>query len=205
MQHLQPHRVSTIAAVTAAAMLVFNGIASAQIPSAGLVVNEGAEVQVTSAPIRTAQRYRAAQWLLDVLPDKAPNRDDEFIYGDDTAFLSIFWMSYSPIVMLILWFIGDWLMRWFRKLRIFFHSRSQDIFKLKLEQVPTWASLVALRAALASTRGACPASRRIPASMATDSAVLLSRMNWDTAISAVTTVCRTVRPQRLPLVGWLDD
>jgi len=41
--------------------------------------------------------------------------------------LSIFWMSYSPIVMLILWLIGDWLMRWFRKLRILFHFRSQHV------------------------------------------------------------------------------
>ena len=133
MQHLQPHRASTIAAVTAAAMLVFTGLASAQAQSAGRVVNEGTEVQVTSAPIRTSQRYRAAQWLLDMLPDKAPNRDDELIYGDDTVFLSIFWMSYSPIVMLILWLIGDWLMRWFRKLRIFFHFRSQHMFELNLE------------------------------------------------------------------------
>jgi hypothetical protein len=124
MQHLQPHRASTIAAVTAAAMLVFTGLASAQAQSAGRVVNEGTEVQVTS---RTSQRYRAAQWLLDMLPDKAPNRDDELIYGDDTVFLSIFWMSYSPIVMLILWLIGDRLMRWFRKLRIFFHFRSQHV------------------------------------------------------------------------------
>jgi hypothetical protein len=79
MQHLQPHRASTIAAVTAAAMLAFTGLASAQAQSAGRVVNEGTEVQVTSAPIRTSQRYRAAQWLLDMLPDKAPNRDDELI------------------------------------------------------------------------------------------------------------------------------
>ena len=83
-------------------------------------------MQVTSAPIRTAQRYRAAQWLLDMLPDKAPNTgNDEFIYGDDMVFLSIFWMSYIPIVMVILWLIGDWLMRRFRKFRASFHLLSQ--------------------------------------------------------------------------------
>ena len=115
MQHLQVYRASTIASVTAAAMLVFTGLASAQAQSAERVVNGGTEVQVTSAPIRTDQRYRAAQWLLDMLPDKAPNTgDDEFIYGDDMVFLSIFWTSYIPIVTLILWLIGDWLMRRFR-------------------------------------------------------------------------------------------
>ena len=80
-------------------------------------------MQVTSAPIHTVQRYQAARWLLDVLPDKAPNTgDDEFIYGDDMVFLSIFWMSYIPIVMVILWLIGDWLVRCFRKLRVSFSS-----------------------------------------------------------------------------------
>ena len=134
MQQLQAYRASTIAAVTAAAMLVFTGLASAQAQSAERAVNGDTEVQVTSAPIRTAQRYRAAQWLLDMLPDKAPNTGDhEFIYGDDMVFLSIFWMSYIPIVMVILWLIGDWLMRRFRKLRMFFHSRSQHMFELKLE------------------------------------------------------------------------
>jgi hypothetical protein len=134
MQQLQAYRASTIAAVTAAAMLVFTGLASAQAQSAERAVNGDTEVQVTSAPIRTAQRYRAAQWLLDMLPDKAPKTGDhEFIYGDDMVFLSIFWMSYIPIVMVILWLIGDWLMRRFRKLRMFFHSRSQQMFELKLE------------------------------------------------------------------------
>jgi len=121
MEQLQAYRASTIAAVTAAAMLVLTGLASAQAKSTERAVDGDTEVQVTSAPIRTAQRYRAAQWLLDILPDKAPNTgDDEFIYGDDMVFLSVFWMSYIPIVMLILWLIGDWLMRQFRKMRMFF-------------------------------------------------------------------------------------
>ena len=134
MQQLQAYRASTIAAVTAATMLVVTGLASAQAQSAERAVNGDTEVQVTSAPIRTAQRYRAAQLLLDMLPDKAPNTGGhEFIYADDMVFLSIFWMSYIPIVMVILWLIGDWLMRRFRKLRMFFHSRSQHMFELKLE------------------------------------------------------------------------
>jgi hypothetical protein len=199
MQHLQPHRVSTIAAVTAAAMLVFNGIASAQIPSAGLVVNEGAEVQVTSAPIRTAQRYRAAQWLLDVLPDKAPNRDDEFIYGDDTAFLSIFWMSYSPIVMLILWFIGDWLMRWFRNCAYFFILHPKTYFQAETRAAAHMGVVGGSQGSLGVHPMGIATDRGLDDH---DSAVLLSRMNWDTAISAVTTVCRhctttTIAPGRL--------
>ena len=135
MQQLQAYRASTIAAVTAAAMLVFTGLASAQAQSAERVVNGDTEVQVTSAPIRTDQRYRAAQWLLDMLPDKAPNTgDDEFIYGDDMVFLSIFWTSYIPIVMVILWLIGDWLMRRFRKLRhVFSFLIPTTPFELKLE------------------------------------------------------------------------
>jgi len=121
MQQLQAYRASIITTIAAAVILVSTGLASAQAQSAERVVNGGTEVQITSAPIRTVQRYRAAQWLLDILPDKAPNTgDDEFIYGDDMVFLSVFWMSYIPIVMLILWLIGDWLMRQFRKMRMFF-------------------------------------------------------------------------------------
>ena len=47
-----------------------------------------------------------------------------------------------------------------------------------------------------------PAPRWIAASMTTDSATLISRMNWDTTIFAVSTVCRhctttTIAPGRL--------
>ena len=51
-------------------------------------------------------------------------------------------------------------------------------------------------------RWACPAPRWIAASMTTNSATLISRMNWDTTIFAVSTVCRrctttTIAPGRL--------
>jgi hypothetical protein len=123
MQQLQAYRASIKTALAAAAILAFAGLASAQAQSAERVVNGGTEVQVTSAPIPSVHRYRAIHWLLDVLPDKAPNTgDDEFVYGDDMVFLSIFWMSYVPIVILVLWVIGDWLMGRFRKLRASFST-----------------------------------------------------------------------------------
>ena len=116
MQQLQAYRGSIITMV-AAAILMFGYLASAQAQSAERFANGGTEVQIASAPIPTTHRYRAAQWLLDMLPEEAPNTgNDEFVYGDDMIFLSIFWMSYIPIVMFILWLIGDWLMRRFRKL-----------------------------------------------------------------------------------------
>ena len=121
MQHLQAYRASIICTMTAAVILVFAGLASAQARSPERLVDGSAEVQITSAPISTVHRYRAAQWLLDMLPDPAPNAEnDEFVDGDDTIFLSIFWITYIPIVMLILWLIGDWLIRQFRELRFFF-------------------------------------------------------------------------------------
>ena len=55
--------------------------------------------------------------------------NDEFVYGDDMIFFSIFWMSYVPIVMLILWLIGDWLIRRLRKLLASFHPLTQLTFK----------------------------------------------------------------------------
>jgi len=61
MQQLQAYRASIITAMAAAAILMFAGLASAQAQSAERVVNGGAEVQVTSAPIPTIHRYRAAQ------------------------------------------------------------------------------------------------------------------------------------------------
>ncbi len=123
MQQLQAYRASIITAMAAAAILMFAGLASAQAQSAERVVNGGAEVQVTSAPIPTIHRYRAAQWLLDMLPEEAPNTgNDEFVYGDDMIFLSIFWMSYIPIVMVFLWLIGVWLMGRLRKLSASFSS-----------------------------------------------------------------------------------
>ena len=101
MQQLQAYRASIITAMAAAAILMFACLASAQAQSV----------------------ERVAQWLLDMLPEEAPNTgNDEFVYGDDMIFLSIFWMSYIPIVMVILWLIGDWLMRRFRKLRASFSS-----------------------------------------------------------------------------------
>ena len=83
-------------------------------------------MQATSLPFPNVHRYRAAQWLVDLLPEEAPNTgNDEFVYGDDMAFLSIFWMSYIPIVVLIIWLTVDWLMRRFRKFRASFHLLSQ--------------------------------------------------------------------------------
>jgi hypothetical protein len=106
---------------------LFACLASAQAQSSDRLVNGGIEVQATSPPIHTIQRYRAAQWLLDMLSDKAPNTgDDEFLYGDDMVFLSIFWMSYIPFVMLLLWLVGDWLVRRVRKLRMFFSIHHPD-------------------------------------------------------------------------------
>jgi hypothetical protein len=123
MQQPQAYRVSIITAMAAAAILMFACLASAQAQSVERVANGGTEVQIASAPIPTIRRYRAAQWLLDMLPEEAPNTgNDEFVYGDDMIFLSIFWMSYIPIVMVILWLIGDWLMRRFRKLSASFSS-----------------------------------------------------------------------------------
>jgi hypothetical protein len=123
MQQFPAYRASIITAMAAAAILMFAGLASAQAQSAERVVNGGTEVRVTSAPIPTIHRYRAAQWLLDMLPEEAPNtRNDEFVYDGDMIFLSIFWVSYIPIVMVLLWLIGDWLMRRFRKLRASFSS-----------------------------------------------------------------------------------
>jgi len=122
-------------AIAASAILMFAGLASAQAQSAERAVDGGTEVQITSAPIPTAHRYRAAQWLLDMLPDEAPNAaNDEFIYGDNMIFLSIFWITYIPIVIVILWFIGDWLMRQFRKLRAYFSSftSTHDQAKLRI-------------------------------------------------------------------------
>jgi hypothetical protein len=123
MQQLQAHRASIIVAVAAAIILVSTGLASAQASSAERLVNEGTAGQVTSAPVPSVHRYRAAQWLLDMVPDRAPNAaNDEFIYGDDMIFFSIFWSAYIPIALGILLLIGDWLMRRFRKLRASFAS-----------------------------------------------------------------------------------
>ena len=123
MQQPQAYRASIITAMAAAAILMFACLASAQAQSVERVANGGIEVQIASAPIPSIHRYRAAQWLLDMLPEEAPNTgNDEFVYGDDMIFLSIFWMSYIPIVMVILWLIGDWLMRRFRKLSASFSS-----------------------------------------------------------------------------------
>lgn len=123
MQQRQAHRASIITAMVAAAILTFAGLAPAQAQSAERVVNGGTEVQATSLPVPNVHRYRAAQWLVDLLPEEAPNTgNDEFVYGDDMAFLSIFWMSYIPIVVLIIWLTVDWLMRRFRKFRRVFPS-----------------------------------------------------------------------------------
>ena len=73
MQHLQAYRASIICTMAAAAILVFAGLASAQARSAEGLVDGGAEVQMPSAPIAAVHRYRAAQWLLDMLPEPAPN------------------------------------------------------------------------------------------------------------------------------------
>jgi hypothetical protein len=123
MQKHQACRVPVIVAVTAAIVVGYAGLASAQVRSAEGIINGGAETQATSVPIHTVPHYRGTERLLDTLPDKAPNTgDDAFIYGDETAFLSIFWMSYIPIVMVILWLIGDWVRGRFRKLRTSFQS-----------------------------------------------------------------------------------
>lgn len=117
MQQLQAHRASIITAMVAAAILTFAGLAPAPAQAAERVVNGGTEAQAASLPVPSAHRYRAAQWLLDLFPEAAPNTgDDEFADGDDMIFLSIFWMSYIPIVIVILWLIGDWLTQRFRKL-----------------------------------------------------------------------------------------
>ena len=103
--------------MAAAAIVVFAGLASAQALSAEGVVNGGAELQMPYAPIASVHRYRAAQWLFDMLPEVAPNAEnDEFVDGDATIFLSIFWITYVPVVMLILWLIGEWLIRRLREL-----------------------------------------------------------------------------------------
>jgi hypothetical protein len=58
-----------------------------------------------------------------MLPEEAPNAEnDEFVAGDATIFLSIFWITYVPMVMLILWLIGEWLIRRFHKLLSSFSS-----------------------------------------------------------------------------------
>lgn len=124
MQHLQARRVPMILVMTAAIILGSAGLVSAQAPSPERVVR-GTELQVTTPPVHTVQRDRVAQRLFDMSPDKAPStRDDAFIYDDDTAFLSIFWMSYVPFVMVIFWLIGDWAVRRFRKLPASFSSFS---------------------------------------------------------------------------------
>jgi hypothetical protein len=129
MQQFQARRAPMIVVMTAAIIVASAGLASAQAPSAERVANGGTELQVATSPVHTVRSYRAAQRLLDMLPDKAPNTgDDAFIYDDDTAFLSIFWMSYVPFVMVILWLIGDWVVRRFRKLPAsfsLFHPLSQ--------------------------------------------------------------------------------
>ena len=123
MQHLQAYRASIICTMTAAAILVFAGLASAQARSPEGLVDGSAEVQKPSAPVAAAHRYRAAQWLLDTLPEPAPNAEnDEFADGDATIFLSIFWITYVPMAMLILWLIGEWLIRRLRKLLAPFSS-----------------------------------------------------------------------------------
>ena len=123
MQHLQAYRASIICTMTAAAILVFAGLASAQARSAEDLVDGGAEVQMPSASIAAVHRYRAAQWLLDMLPEPAPNAEnDEFVDGDATIFLSIFWITYVPMAMLILSLIGEWLIRRLRKLLASFSS-----------------------------------------------------------------------------------
>jgi hypothetical protein len=123
MHHLQAYRASIIGTIAAAAILLFAGLTSVQAQSAEGLVNGGAEVQMPSAPIPTVHRYRAAQWLLDMLPEEAPNAEnDEFVDGDDTIFLSIFWITYAPMVLLVLWLIGEWLIGCLRKLLASFSS-----------------------------------------------------------------------------------
>jgi hypothetical protein len=123
MQHLQAYRASIIGATAAAAILLFAGLTSAQARSAEGLVNGGMEVQMPSAPIPTVHRYRAAQWLLDMLPEEAPNAEnDEFVDGAATIFLSIFWITYVPMVMLVLWLIGEWLIRRLHKVFASFSS-----------------------------------------------------------------------------------
>jgi hypothetical protein len=121
MQHLQEHRVSTIVVTAAVIILGFTCLASAEAQSADRVVNESTAVQVTSAAVPSVHRYRAAQLLFDIVSDQAASAaNNEFIYGDDIIFFSIFWAAYIPIVLGILSLIGDWLMRVFRKLRASF-------------------------------------------------------------------------------------
>jgi hypothetical protein len=111
-----------IVVVTAAVILGSAGLTSAQADSAERVVR-GTDLQVTVPLVHTVQSYRAAPRPVDMSPDKAPNAgDDAFIYDDDTAFLSIFWMSYVPFVVVIFWLIGDWVVRRFRKLPASFSS-----------------------------------------------------------------------------------
>jgi hypothetical protein len=122
MQHLQAYRASIIGIMAAAAILVSASLASVQARSAEGLVG-GTEVQMPSAPIPTVHRYRAAQWLLDMLPEEAPNAEnDEFVDGDATIFLSIFWITYVPMIMLVLWLIGELLIRRLRKLLASFSS-----------------------------------------------------------------------------------
>jgi hypothetical protein len=120
MQQLQKQRASTIVA-TAAIILVLTCQASAQTSSQGRLDNEDTVLQGASAVI--PHRYRSAQWLADILPDEAPSAtSDQPLYSDDMAFLSIFWAVYIPVVIGILWPIGGWVMRSFRKLRGSFPS-----------------------------------------------------------------------------------
>ena len=123
MQQLQGHRASAIVVTAAAIILVSTGLASAQTSSRERLVNEGTVVRGTSTLVPSVHRYRAAQWLVDIMPAPSSNaQSDEFVAGDDTIFFSIFWAIYIPVVLGILLLIGDWLMRQFRKLRASFRS-----------------------------------------------------------------------------------
>ena len=115
MQQLQGHRAWAIVVMAAAIILISTSLASAQASSGERLVNEGT-VLVPSV-------HRAAQWLVDIMPDPSFNAEtDEFIAGDDTIFFSVFWTAYIPVVLGILLLICDWLMRCFRKLRGSFRS-----------------------------------------------------------------------------------
>jgi hypothetical protein len=133
MQHLQEHRGSTIVVAAAAIILGFTCVASAQAQSTERVVNQAAAAQVTSAAVPSVHRYRAAQLLFDIVSDRAPSAaNNEFIYGDDIIFFSIFWAAYIPIVLGILSLMGDWLMRVFRKLRASFQFLIPTHFQAEL-------------------------------------------------------------------------
>jgi hypothetical protein len=121
MQQLQKHRASTIVVAAAAVILVLTCQASAQTSSQVSLGNEDTVLQRASAAI--PHRYRAAQWLVDILSNDAPSAtSDQPLYSDDMAFLSIFWAAYIPVVIAILWPIGGWVMRSFRELRGSFPS-----------------------------------------------------------------------------------